>query len=156
MERIRTRITSTPITRRMVLMGFAGAVASGLLHPVLTGGNVAAAPPLRMSPRVGPLQEGSVTVLETGSLGGVEGIGWSPDSARLAAFANGGEYTVLLYGRDGTLLQTLAGHTDFVRTVAWSSDGALLATGALDAPAGFMVSATLARLDGSDADPTIT
>ncbi len=133
MERMRTQIGTTHLTRRTVLAGLAGAIGSGLLRPALTGPAVAAAAPApRTSPKIGPLQEGSVAVLETGSLGSVRGIGWSPDSTRLAAFADGGEYTVLLYSADGPLLQTLAGHSDFVQAVAWSPDGALLATGALD------------------------
>lgn len=129
MERYRTPISATLITRRTLLGGVAGIVGSGLLRPILAG---AAAPAPRTSPKVGTLQEGSVTTIETGDLGTGQGIGWSPDSARLAAFANGGDYTVLLYGADGTRIQTLSGHTDFVQAVAWSPDGTVFATGALD------------------------
>lgn len=131
MERFRTHLASTPVSRRTLLAGFAGAIGSGLLHPMLTRANEAAPSP-RTVPAAKALQGGNVSVLETGSLGGVEGIGWSPDSARLAAFANGGDYAVLLYSADGTLIRTLTGHTDFVKTAAWSPDGTLLATGALD------------------------
>jgi WD40 repeat protein len=127
MEHVSTHLGSVRVTRRTVLAGAAGLMGSALLRPALTGTLVAAS-----SPKAGPLQQGTVAVLETGSLGAVKGIGWSPDSARLAAFANGGEYTVLLYGADGTLMRTLTGHTDFVQNVAWSPDGSLLATGALD------------------------
>ncbi len=86
----------------------------------------------RTSPKVGLLQDGSVTVLETGNLGAMQGIGWSPDSTRLALFDNGGDNTVQVWSADGTLLQTLTGFTDLVQSVKWSPDGALLATGSLD------------------------
>lgn len=149
MERYRTSIFSARVTRRVLLAGAAGAIGSGLLRPVLRGRTVAAASSPRTSAKVGSLQEGTVTTIETGSLGAVQGIGWSPDSARLAAFANGGDYAVLLYGADGALIQTLTGHTDFVQAVAWSSapDGALLATGALDGTT---------RLWGAEGQPRAT
>jgi WD40 repeat protein len=131
MERVPTTIGTTQMKRRTILAGFAGVIGGTLLRPVFAGAT-SAAPEPRTSPKVGSLQDGSVTVLDTGSLGAVQGIGWSPDSTRLAAFANGGDYNVLLYGADGTLIQTLTGHSNFVQAVAWSADGSLLATGALD------------------------
>src|SRR5437588_3776818 len=131
MERVTTTIGTTQMTRRTILAGFVAAIGTTLLRPALTGA-ASVGPEPRTSPKVGGLQDGSVTILDTGSLGAVQGIGWSPDNTRLAAFANGGDYNVLLYGADGTLIQTLTGHTNFVQTVAWSADGSLLATGALD------------------------
>jgi len=69
----------------------------------------------------------------------VTALAWSPDGTRLAA-ASGyadpsgrADPVVRVWRGDGTLLATLVGHTDSVRSLAWSPDGQILASGSADA-----------------------
>lgn len=57
-------------------------------------------------------------------------IAWSPDGKILAATSR---YTIKLLKLEGkslTLLTTLKGHTDIVKSIGWSSDGRLVSTSA--------------------------
>jgi WD40 repeat protein len=61
---------------------------------------------------------------------GFWGVAFSPDSAVIAASHE--DTTVKLYNKDGTIIQTLTGHTNRVRHVSFSPDGKLIATGSDD------------------------
>jgi hypothetical protein len=89
-------------------------------------------PTTQPSAKGGPLRVGQVTVLESGTTGTVQGIAWSPDSTRIAAFENSGDNAVLLWNADRTLRRALTGHTDQVTAVAWSADRMMFASAALD------------------------
>jgi WD40 repeat protein len=70
--------------------------------------------------------------LEVGSPSGA--LDWSPDASRLAIGTVDGS-TTILDAETGELLSTLAGHSDSVRVVRWSPDGARLVTAAGDVEA---------------------
>jgi WD40 repeat protein len=59
--------------------------------------------------------------------GGALGFAWSPSGDRLALAGWDGKIRILR-STDGTVLQTLAGHSQQVHSVAWSPDGTQLAS----------------------------
>ncbi len=67
-----------------------------------------------------------------GHPGGVSSIAFSPDSAKLASTASDDSDIRIWRVYDGALLHTLKGHSETVRSVAFSPDGSLLASGSSD------------------------
>jgi len=59
------------------------------------------------------------------SFGSVYDVAWSPDGTRLAVASKSGNVRIV-DARDGTTLQVLAGHRDFIRALGWSADGRVL------------------------------
>ena len=69
----------------------------------------------------------------TGHKHSVLSVAWSPNGTTLAS--GSGDQTIKLWEADGTLLQTLTGHTGSnhaVWSVAWSPNGTTLASGSQD------------------------
>ena len=59
------------------------------------------------------------------SFGSVYDVAWSPDGTRLAVASKSGNVRIV-DARDGSTLQVLAGHRDFIRALGWSADGRVL------------------------------
>ncbi|MFO7661110.1 MAG: TIR domain-containing protein [Chloroflexota bacterium] len=65
--------------------------------------------------------------------GNITRVQWSPAGDRLASAS--WDYTVaIIDAATGKLVHRIEGHRSFVNTVAWSSDGSMVATGSLEKP----------------------
>jgi Tol biopolymer transport system component len=59
-------------------------------------------------------------------------VAWSPRGDRVAVVGGSKQEEITLWSRDGRLLKTIKGHSGFIAGLAWSPDGAVLASGGSD------------------------
>ena len=74
------------------------------------------------------LHQDSATLTDPG--GKIVALAWSSDGMCLASAS--GDHAIRIWGNDGKIRKTLAGHSSSVRDIAWNGDGSLLASASDD------------------------
>lgn len=128
-----TRTPGIRISRRAVLVGFAGIAAIGV-----AGAGIAlfarsqGAPPVQpQATAVPPGGQGALLYTFRGHSGWVWSVGWSPNGSRIAS-ASADSTAQVWDAESGDHLTVYSGHTDTVYAVSWSLDGKRVASAGYD------------------------
>lgn len=115
------------VSRRLVLLGLAGAIITGTV-----GGGLAWLAHLQAQPgTVNPSNNGTALYTYRGHSDWVWSVAWSPNGKRIASAS--GDKTVQVWNAvGGGNPVTYRGHTDSVYTAAWAPDGIRIASAGYD------------------------